>query len=144
MLEAAMGDGHSLDLVALGKVLGGSTEVDIGWGHVVQALVVAGMVVVADEGRDVPLELTRQIVVVEQDAVLERLVPALDLALRLRMVGRAADMAHALVVQPCGEILTAVGRAIVAEQPGQALDEAVLHRLARRDVMPLDSMVLLP
>ena len=91
MLQAAMGDGHSLDLVALGKDLGGSTEVDIGWGHVVQALVVAGMVVVADEGRDLPLQLTRQMVVVEQDAVLERLVPAFDLALRLRMVRRAAD-----------------------------------------------------
>ena len=80
------------------------------------------MVVVADEGRDLPLQLTRQIMVVEQDAVLERLVPALDLALRLRMVGRAADMAHAPVVQPCGEILTDVGRAIVAEQPGPVHD----------------------
>jgi len=31
-------------------------------------------------------------------------MPALDLALRLRVVGRAADMADALVVEPLGEI----------------------------------------
>ena len=116
MLQAAMGDGHSLDLVALGKDLGGSTEVDIGRGHVVQALVVAGMVVVADEGRDLPLQLTRQMVVVEQDAVLERLVPALDLALGLRMTGRSAHVMHALVFEPFRQVTRDVARSVVAEQ----------------------------
>jgi hypothetical protein len=54
--------------------------------------------------------------VVEQDAVLERLMPALDLALRLRVVGRAADMIHALAVEPLGQILADVGAAVVTEQ----------------------------
>ena len=40
----------------------------------------------------------------EQNAVLERLMPALDLALGLRMVRRSADMLHVLPVQPFGEI----------------------------------------
>jgi hypothetical protein len=38
------------------------------------------VVVVIDERRDLLLEITRQEVVFEQDAVLQRLVPSLDLA----------------------------------------------------------------
>ena len=37
-----------------------------------------------DEGVDAGLEITRQIVVAQQDAVLERLMPAFELALRVR------------------------------------------------------------
>ena len=59
------------------------------------ALVVAQVVVVLDEGVDLGLEIAGQIVVLQQDAVLERLVPALDLALGLGMEGSTADMAHA-------------------------------------------------
>ena len=51
---------------------------------------VSPLVVVADEVFDLPLEITGQIVVLEQDAVLERLMPALDLGLRLRMIGRTS------------------------------------------------------
>jgi hypothetical protein len=73
MLQASIGDGHALDLFAFGEDLGATAKVDISW------LVVAGVVVVADEGRDLPFEFAGQIVVVEQDAVLERLMSALDL-----------------------------------------------------------------
>jgi len=79
MLQASIGDGHALDLFAFGEDLGATAKVDISWRHVVDALVVAGVVVVADEGRDLPFEFAGQIVVVEQDAVLERLMSALDL-----------------------------------------------------------------
>ena len=41
----------------------------------------------------------------EQDAVLERLMPALDLALGLRMITGCADMLHLLAIQPLREIL---------------------------------------
>jgi len=34
--------------------------------------------------------------------------------------------------------------ALVPQPPVKAFDEAVLHRLARRDVVPVDAMVLLP
>ena len=53
---------------------------------------VAAVIVAANEVADLCFEVSRQIVVLKQDAVLERLMPSLDLALRLRVVGRAADM----------------------------------------------------
>ena len=61
-------------------------EVDIGGREVIQALVVAPVVVVLDEGAELGFEITGQIIVLEQDPVLQRLVPALDLALGLGMV----------------------------------------------------------
>jgi hypothetical protein len=56
------------------------------------ALVVAQVIVVGDEVVNPSLELTGQIVVLQQDAVFERQMPALDLALCHRMIGRTADM----------------------------------------------------
>jgi hypothetical protein len=44
---------------------------------------IANVIVVLDEGADLPVEVARQVVVVEQDAVLQRLMPALDLPLGL-------------------------------------------------------------
>lgn len=61
-------------------------EVDIGGRKVLQALVVPAVIVVLDEVADVGFEITWQIVVFHQDAVLQGLMPALDLALGLRMV----------------------------------------------------------
>ena len=72
-----------------------SSEVDIGRCQVAQALVVALVIVVLDEAIDVGFKVTRQVVVFKQDAVLERLVPTLDLALGLGMAGRSADVVHA-------------------------------------------------
>ncbi len=40
----------------------------------------------------------------QQYPVLQRLVPALDLALRLRMVRRTTNVAHAVVAEPVSEI----------------------------------------
>jgi len=42
---------------------------------------IAPMVVVIDEPADAGLKITRQVVVFQEDAVLERLMPALDFAL---------------------------------------------------------------
>jgi hypothetical protein len=67
----------------------GPAEVGIGGRYVVQALVVALVVVVRDERLDPGFEAAGQEVVVQQDSVFHGLVPALDLALRLRMEGRA-------------------------------------------------------
>ena len=49
------------------------------------------MIVVLDEPIDLGFEITGQIVVFQQDPVLQGLVPTLDLALGLRMVGSASD-----------------------------------------------------
>ena len=62
------------------------------------------MVVVIDEGLDLGLEIARQEVVFQQDAVLEGLMPAFDLALGLRMAGRTARVLYAFVLQPFGQI----------------------------------------
>ena len=50
------------------------------------------VIVVGDEGRDLGFEIARQVVVLKQDAVLERLMPA----------RRAADLLHVLAVEPFG------------------------------------------
>ena len=73
--------------------------VNVGGCEVFQALVIAPMVVVADERRHVILEITGQEVVFQQDSVLQRLMPALDLALGLRMIGRTARVRHTFVFQ---------------------------------------------
>ena len=74
---------------------------------------VAPVIVVLDEARDLSFEITWQIIVFEQNAVLERLVPALDLALGLRMTGRAADVLDVAVAEPFREIARDLGRAVV-------------------------------
>ena len=81
MLQAAVCDSCTLDAFTLSEDCLSPAEVDIGGGQVVDALVIADLVIVLDEGVDLPFEIAGQIVVVEQNAVLQRLVPALDLSL---------------------------------------------------------------
>ena len=57
-------------------------------------------VVVVDELADGGLDRPGQVVVLEQDPVLRRVMPPLDLALGLRVTGHASDVVHALVLQP--------------------------------------------
>ena len=63
------------------------------------------------------LQSSREIVVLQQDAVLQGLMPTLDLALCLRVVRRAPDMIHVLVIKPFSQLARDIGRAVVAEQP---------------------------
>ena len=62
-------DGLSLDPFALFDDGGGPAEVGVGGRHVVQALVVALVVVVLDEGLDLGLEVAGQEVVLQQDGL---------------------------------------------------------------------------
>ena len=77
---------------------------------------IAPVVVVIDEPADAAFKIARQVVVLQKDAVLERLMPALDLALRLRMVGRAANVPDVLCIQPLCQIRRDVTGTVVAEQ----------------------------
>ena len=77
------------------------------------------MIVVLDKGVDLSFEVARQIVIVEQDAVLLGLMPALDLALGLGMIRRAAHMLHALMLEPPGQVVRA--REVV--QHGREVDQ---------------------
>ena len=98
MLQSSLSDGVAFDPFSLQKDGLGSAEVDVGRCQVLQAFVVSPVIVVLDEARDLDFEITGQIMVLEQNAVLERLVPALDLALGLRMARSAANMRDATVL----------------------------------------------
>ena len=116
MLQSSLFDGLSFDPFTLKQDGVAASEVDIGRCQVLQAFVVAVVIVVIDEAIDVRFEVARQVVVVEQDAVLERLMPALDLALGLRMTGRPAHVPHAGVPEPLRQVARDVARSVVAEQ----------------------------
>ena len=77
---------------------------------------VALVVVVIDEGFDLGFEITGQEVVFQQNAVLEGLMPAFDLALGLGMIGRSARVLHAFALQPFSQFTRDVAGSVVAEQ----------------------------
>ena len=53
------------------------------------------VIVMIDEGADLVFEIARQIIVLQQDAVLQGLMPTLDLALGLRVMGPGMAMVMA-------------------------------------------------
>ena len=65
---------------------------------------VATVVVVIDELADLFFQITRQVLVLQQDSVFKRLMPTLDLALCLGMIWRATDVPHAMIFEPIGQI----------------------------------------
>ncbi len=91
MLQAAFGDGLAFDPFAFEKDALASPKIDVGGREVVEALVVSGVVAMLDERRDLPFEISGQIGALQQDAVLGRLMPALDLALGLRVIRGAEE-----------------------------------------------------
>ena len=72
VLLAASLDGSSLDLVASLEDARTASEVDIGGRQIVQALVIAAMIVRGDEAGDDSLEVAGQVVVFEQDPALQQ------------------------------------------------------------------------
>ena len=103
MLQAPQFDGLSLDPFSLQQDGLAAAEVDVGGGEIVEALMIAAMIVALDEGSDLGFEIAREEVVLQQDAVLQRLVPALDLALGLRMARRTAGVIDGPILQPVGQ-----------------------------------------
>lgn len=65
---------------------------------------ISQMIVVADDVSDFLLKVTWQIIIFEQDAVLQGLMPWLNLALGLRMHGRTAHMFHAFASKPASQL----------------------------------------
>ena len=116
--QAPMFDGLSFDACAFEQDRVASAEVDVRRSQVIEALVVALVVVAIDEALDLGFEVAGQIVVLEQDPVLQRLVPVLDLALGLRMIGRTPDVDDLPVVEPFGEVSGDVAGTITRQQPG--------------------------
>ncbi len=71
MLQAPFVDSLLLNLLSCLQDCCGSSVIDVCRGQVAQALVVPVVVVVVDEGADLPLEVAGQEVVFEQNAVLQ-------------------------------------------------------------------------
>lgn len=81
VLQAPVFHGPPFDRFPLQQDGLASAGVDVGGGEIVQAFMVSSVIVVADEGVDLGLEVSWQELVFEQDAVFQCLVPTLDLEL---------------------------------------------------------------
>jgi hypothetical protein len=90
VLQATIFDCPAFDPFAFEEDGLAAPEVDVSRSEIVEALVIAVMVVVLDEGGDLELEIAGQVVVFKQDAILERLMPALDLSHLLSNPSRSA------------------------------------------------------
>ena len=116
MQQAAIGDCLSFDPFSFDQNGLAPSEVDVGWRQIADAFVIAQVIVVNDEGLDLGFEIAREVIVFEQDTVLERLMPALDLALGHRMIRRAADMLHVLAVEPFRQVRRDVAGAVAPSE----------------------------
>jgi hypothetical protein len=134
--SASVVDGGEFDLASSVEDALAATEVDVGRGEFVEALVVAVVVVVVDEGRDGPFEVTREIVILKQDAALQGQMPALDLALCHGMMGLAARVTHALAVQPVGQLGWDVGWSVVAEQARSPTEGRLVRTAGPQGAVP--------
>src|SRR5262245_66254432 len=92
VVQASAMDGLSFDPFSFQEDGLAASEVDVGRCQVGDALVVSQMVVVGDEVADLGLELARQIVVLEQDAVVESLMCLLYTVLGHWMIRGAATV----------------------------------------------------
>ena len=86
MVQAALLDGQFLDFLSPFDDRGVTPEVGVSGCDVANALMVTLVVVMIDEGADLVFEIARQVVVLQQDPVLQGLVPTFDLALGLRVI----------------------------------------------------------
>jgi hypothetical protein len=116
MGQTAVLCGFYFDALSLGQHGFATTKIDVSRSQVADPLVVAVVVVVIDECGDGGFKFPVEEVVFEQDAVLQGLVQALDLFLRLGMHGRAANMYHTFVFEVFRQVVSAVRRAIIADQ----------------------------
>ena len=92
MLQASILDCDAFDPFSFAQDFCAASAVDVGGREIVQALVIAAMIVVIDEGADLRLQVARQIIIFEQDAVLERLMPALETVSVQRLPCSAAGL----------------------------------------------------
>ncbi len=90
MKKASVLDGLSFYFLALQKTRLPSAEVNVCWRKVLKAIVVSPVAIIVDEVIDLVFEIARKEVVFREGAVLEALVPALDLSLCLWMARRTA------------------------------------------------------
>ncbi len=108
VMQAPGFDSLSFDPFSLFQDGPSPSDVGIGRGQIIDALVIAVVVVVIHEGFNAGLKISGEEVVFQQDAILQGLLPSFNLALGLRMIRCAPDMAHALALQPISQITRAI------------------------------------
>ena len=81
---------------------GSVPKVNIGWSEIAETFVVTPSVGEIDELRGSRFELSRQVIILQQNAILQRAV-TLDLALGHRMARLAAGVTHAVLFEPGAE-----------------------------------------
>jgi hypothetical protein len=106
-------DGFAFDPFSFQQDGLAAPEVDVGWGEIVDALVITPVVVIGDERIDLGFEVAGQIVVLEQDAVFKRLMPALDFSLRHRMIRRTTSVPHVVPFEPFSQVARDIARPVV-------------------------------
>ncbi len=116
MMQAPLLDGFAFDPFSLLDDGFCPAEVGVGRCDVFQALVIALVVVMFDERLDLSLQIAGQEVVLQQDAVLQGLVPTFDLALSLGMERCTANVTHLLVCQIVGQFARHIAGAVVGQQ----------------------------
>ena len=77
---------------------------------------VALVIVMIYKGLDLSFEIAGQEVVFQQDAVLQSLMPPLDLALSLGVLRRTKGGLHAFVLLPVGHLSRDVAGAVITQQ----------------------------
>ena len=117
VLQAPIFDSLSFDPFALLDDGLCPAEVGIGGRDVVHALVIALIVVMLYE-RYLSLEIAGEELVFQKDAIFECLVPAFDLALRLRMHRCTTHMAHFVGFDVFIQFTRDIARTIVASSRG--------------------------
>jgi hypothetical protein len=100
MLQVSILDCELFDPFPFFKNVLSSSEVDIGRREIVQVLLQVLVVISFNEGGDLRIKLSRKIIIVQKNPVLQRLMPPLDLPLCLGMIRRATDMLEFSVIQP--------------------------------------------
>ena len=91
---------------------------------------VAPVLVVRDESVELGFEISGQTIVLQQDSVLEGLVPTLDLDLNMGIVRCATDMLHRLIIEPFGQVAGDIAGSVVGQEPWLIMDDF------RRSLMP--------
>ncbi len=94
MLQAAPLDCLLFDPLPLFQNCLPSSEVNVRWCEISKALMVSAIVIVVDECRDLIFQIRREEVVLQQDPVLECLMPTFDFALCLRMTRCTMYLLH--------------------------------------------------
>ena len=138
MLQAQVFDGLSFDPFCLQQDGLAASEVDVGGSEIVEALI-ATMVVALDEGGYLPFEIIRQEVVLEQAAVLQRLMPTLDFALGLGVVRSTAGMIHVALLPQNATMPELVAGTLVAiplRDKRLEATQVTLEQLAARSTTP--------